>query len=634
MVETRLTLEPEVQEIFKCIDGRQNFLLSGGAGSGKTHSLVQVIKQVILENPTSQIACMTYTNSAVREIDERIGHKNLKVSTIHEFLWNSIKHFQKEIKLALVTLANDSDVKGISIDKTGLVSEDFFNDLENGIQYKEYLKLAEGIISHDEVLILANYMFEKYPKISDIVKDRFDFIFIDEYQDTSKEVVDILLVHLQKSKKNNIIGFFGDAMQAIYDEGIGDLDLFIGTGSGKVQEVKKDKNRRNPEMVIKLANKLRTDGITQIASVNDSAAPNITKEGEIKMGTIKFLYSEDPDLDKVRTYLSENFKWDFSNNKETKELNLTQNLIAEKAGFKTLMEIYDKDRILELKSKVVKEIREKSIIINEGVTFGEVVDQVGLPIKKGTALDKFITDNPDLYMEARNYPYAIFKKTYANKDQLVDDKKQDEKDLNKKSSKRDNLIKHLFKIQSNISLYNNKQYNQFLRVTDFKIVSTIDKVNLQKAIQELTDVGEKTIEEVIDLANERGICLADDRLNRFKDVNKYLYNRVKSVKFREFQNLFNYLEGKTPFSTQHKTKGAEFDNVFVILDNGKWNDYNFQTLFLGDGTLTVLKRTQKIFYMCCTRSKENLAVFYHSPIPEVVLKAKEWFGEDNVVLLS
>ena len=35
MVEERLKLEPEVQEIFSCIDARQNFLLSGGAGSGK-----------------------------------------------------------------------------------------------------------------------------------------------------------------------------------------------------------------------------------------------------------------------------------------------------------------------------------------------------------------------------------------------------------------------------------------------------------------------------------------------------------------------------------------------------------------------------------------------------------------------
>ena len=96
MVEERLTLEPEVQEIFQCIDSKRNFLLSGGAGSGKTYSLVQVIRQVIDENPTAKVACMTYTNAAVKEIEERVNHNNLNVSTIHDFLWDNIKHFQKK----------------------------------------------------------------------------------------------------------------------------------------------------------------------------------------------------------------------------------------------------------------------------------------------------------------------------------------------------------------------------------------------------------------------------------------------------------------------------------------------------------------------------------------------------------
>ncbi len=45
----RITLETEVQEILNHIDNGDNFLLSGGAGSGKTYSLVQVIRQVIEE---------------------------------------------------------------------------------------------------------------------------------------------------------------------------------------------------------------------------------------------------------------------------------------------------------------------------------------------------------------------------------------------------------------------------------------------------------------------------------------------------------------------------------------------------------------------------------------------------------
>jgi DNA helicase-2/ATP-dependent DNA helicase PcrA len=110
-----------------------------------------------------------------------------------------------------------------------------------------------------------------------------------------------------------------------------------------------------------------------------------------------------------------------------------------------------------------------------------------------------------------------------------------------------------------------------------------------------------------------------------------LYNRVKDVKYREFQKLYEYLEGQTPFSTQHKTKGAEFNNVLVILDNGGWNNYNFENLFLETGSASVLERTRKIFYVCCTRAKENLAVFFHCPDPKVIAKAKLWFGDRNVI---
>ena len=90
---------------------------------------------------------------------------------------------------------------------------------------------------------------------------------------------------------------------------------------------------------------------------------------------------------------------------------------------------------------------------------------------------------------------------------------------------------------------------------------------------------------------------------------------------KEFQELYQYLEGSTPFSTQHKTKGAEFNNVLVILDNGDWNKYNFEYLFTDSGTDSVRERTQKIFYVCCTRARENLAVYYHDPAPIVILKA-------------
>lgn len=640
MVEERLNLELEVQEIFQSIDAGRNFLLSGGAGSGKTYSLVSVIRQAILENPTAKVACMTYTNAAVKEIEERVNHKNLNVSTIHDFLWDNIKHFQKELKVAIIALANDEEVSRISIDDANPIPNTYYEGLEDGIQYKEYVRLRDGIISHDELLLVANYLFDKYPKLSSIVKDKFQFIFIDEYQDTSKAVVDTFLTHFKKSERKNIIGFFGDAMQSIYEDGIGNLDEYKGQDADKVKEIPKKQNRRNPQLVINLANKLRTDGIIQEPSI-DINAPNMV-EGIVKQGTVLFLYSTDGNIEKVEKSLGENYGWDFNNTKQTKELNLTHNLIASKAGFRELMDIYDSDPIIGLKTDILNKIKDNKknnrpeIAIDDNDTFDVVVDKFQLKnIQRNLKKDILLADpiKAELYNQLKDKLFSEVRKIYMNKDALTDDKKQDKDDENKKGSKRDNLIKHLFKIQNSISLYKNKQYNEFLRVTDYRIHirSIANKRLLKENIDNLINVGEKTIEEVITDAHEKGISLIDDRLLVFKEKNQYLYNRVKDVKFNEFQKLYEYLEGQTPFSTQHKTKGAEFDNVLVILDNGGWNNYNFEKMFLGTATPSVLERTQKLFYVCCTRAKENLAVFFHNPDAQVIAKANGWFGNDNVI---
>lgn len=628
----------ELEQILQHIENGDNFLLSGGAGSGKTYSLVQVINEVIKKYPAEKVFCMTYTNVAVKEIAERVNHKNLKVATIHDFLWDSIKHFQKEIKASLIALANDEN-SNIKIENDNEpVPENYFDDIEQ-IQYKEFLKIKDGIISHDEIILLSEHMFKTSKKLSDILKDKYKFIFVDEYQDTHKEVVDILLVHLQQSTRKNIIGFFGDAMQSIYENGVEDINLYIS--DNLLQEVLKQQNRRSPRLVIELANRLRTDSLTQEPS-EDETAPNMLN-GTVKEGNIKFIYSDNPDLDRVRAYLSDNYDWDFRDSKNIKELNLTHNLIAGKAGFENLMGIYNGDQILKYRDRIKSFVKDNDIQENfTDKTFGEVVEflqngktgRVLNQVSPTNGMQTFIDENLGLYEYALQYDYMKLLKIYIDKEQFLDDKKQNEDDEKKKGSKRDNLIKHLFKIQSAISLYQANKYNEFLKVTDYKIHTIQDKRNLKQKIEALVNVGEKTIEEIIDEANSYGICKKDDKLNQFIVNKAYIYNRVKEVKFSEFQKLFEYLEGKTPFTTQHKTKGDEFDNVLVILDNGKWTQYNFENLFLENGNESVLNRTKKLFYVCCTRAKENLVVFYHNPSNEVVEKAKEWFSEENVVKIG
>lgn len=625
----------ETIEILEATSQNKNFLLSGGAGSGKTYSLVETISALTNQQPLAQIACITYTNAATQEIEHRAGHENLHVSTIHDFLWSNIKNFQREMKAALIELINDEEQNFFKlIDSEGKPEK--ITSIEGEIQYKDYLKLRSGIISHDQVPILANALFSKHPKLCRILNDKFKFILVDEYQDTNRLVIDILLQHLSCTSRRNIVGFFGDAMQSIYDYGIGDLNDFKGSGKNKVTEIKKEQNRRNPLSIIKLANRFRTDGLVQTPS-NDESAPNMDN-GKPIIGSAKFLYSSNLDVQAARDYLN----WE-KYTSQTKELNLTHNLIATKAGFPELMRIYDSDKILEY----VKRIREyialdgKDYLIGEK-KFVQVIQELQAS-KTGKTLEKvtptksqadYIAKHPEVYQAALSTPFTTLSSIYVEKDMLIDDQKADQSILGGGGTTRDHLIKHLYRIQSLIQLYRLGNYNDFLRSTDYKINSHAKKIQIKKDIEELSQASEKSIEEIIELAHAKGLVRKDDRLLEFKHTKGYIYDQVCKVRFKEFQNLFGYIDGQTPFSTKHKTKGREYDNVLVVLDNGKWNKYNFEAFFTGNGKDTVIERTSKLIYVCCTRARRELAFFYPQPTLEVVNQAKLLFGEGNVINLD
>jgi len=631
MVKAELDIEnisEESKGIIDLIKEGKHFLLSGGAGSGKTYSMVEIINTILEIYPTLNIGCITYTNAAVDEIEARVESDNLYVSTIHDFLWANIKHFQLEIKETLIELINDPFQLKIKHPDGEIVDNNFFDNCK--IQYKEYLKITEGIISHDEVIVLAAKMFDKYEKLCAITKDKYPFIFVDEYQDTDPLIVETLLDYLEKSTKKNVIGFFGDAMQSIYPGSVGNLDKYTKIAKPKVIEIFKKQNRRNPQKIITLANALRNDGLIQEVS-NDLSAPNMNEDGEIKQGNIQFLYSITNKIDLVRNYL----KWDFTNSKQVKELNLTHSLISEQADFPELMRIYDKDKIGDyIRTKIRKLLEEQeSNFDTKGKTLADIIEYLNTP-KPTSGQQDYIKNYPEVYELAKSLPYDQISRLYVDKDHLLDDKKNYVDDESKPGSDRDDLIKHLFKIENCIRLYEAKLYNQFIQSTDFKLVSIEDKIRLQDAIKSFEITPNIKIGEVIDKAHELGLVIKDDKLSRFYTQKFYIYKQVCDVKYQEFQNVYEYLEGYSPFSTQHKTKGAEFPNVLVVLDNAKWTQYNFKYLFEQKGNENVKLRSEKIFYVCCTRAKENLAVFFPNPTNEAILTAKSWFGEENIINLD
>ena len=628
------TIEPVVEKVFEVIKQDQNFILEGGAGSGKTYSLISIIEKISIEEPKKSIVCITYTNNAVAEIKSRIINDNLRVSTIHEFIWHVIGNFQKELKECLVELINDDEQKlfvaPIEISGGGIISLDYFDNVR--VDYAEWysMNITENRvqISHDHLLIVAEKMFSKFKKLCDILADIANYIFVDEYQDTSPLIVKILLEHLQKSTKKNVVGFFGDSMQAIYDSGVGNIDSY------GLEKIQKNQNRRNPQKVINLANKFRSDGLVQVPS-SDVAAPNMNN-GNVIQGAVKFIYGDGINhLEYLRN--SKLFKdLEFDIPQKTKELRLTHKLNAEMAGFSRLFELYNSDLLVKLITDMKKKIN-ASEIVDKGESFEELVEEAQIVVRRGGSLIiDVVKSTPDLlaiYDEIKTFSFEeVISKSKVNKDSLLAYKFNGLSSRYEAGTDRDRILKRLDLIYELLELYKIGKHNEFLHITKFKVTSTKDKISLSKVMTEISD-DDITVGKVIELAEENGLISKDDLFTNFiENRGYYLWSRLKKLAFKEYINSIAYLREYVSVITQHKVKGSEYENVLVLLDNGRWNQYNFDTLFgMGSTSEKVQDRTKKLFYVAITRAMKNLIVYMPTSDSQIIEKAQDYFELDDIV---
>lgn len=627
------TLEQETLAALKCIKAGKNFILEGGAGSGKTYSLISLINALTEESPYIKIICITFTNNAAVEILSRTENKNIWVSTIHEFIWSLIRKYQNEIKNVLVELINNN-AKNFGKPKNfseNLISKKYFENLY--VDYDEYYSLIPNDknrvkISHEHILVVAEKIFKKYKKISDILKDIADCIFVDEYQDTDPLVAKILLEHLKQSNKKNVIGFFGDSMQSIYDNGVGDLNQY------KLTKIVKIQNRRNPRAIIELANKFRDDNIKQQPS-EDINAPNM-ENGAIIEGNIKFLYGNK--IDEFISIKEKNIfeSWDFSDGKQTKELRLTHKYNAEMVGFKDLYSLYNSDLIIILINNIKKKIDKENLNYNQSLE--ELALDAKLTFNKSDLLDQIKEDKiyQSIYSTLKDKPWAmVYENCRIPEKSLMSYKLNGLSGKYEANSYRDKILRRLDILEEIIGLYEANKLNDFLRITKFSIRDRNDKILLKQTVNYLINRDNKTIEEVLEFAKVKGLLKEDELFNDYiSNKGFYLWERIKKIPFKQYRNSILYLKEFSPFCTQHSVKGSEFDNVLLILESN-WNKYDFNTLF-GKGSINsnVQLRTKKLFYVCITRAKKNLIIYMPTNDNDIIIKAKEFFGENNVINIS
>lgn len=631
MVEN--VIETEVKKALECVENYNDFILTGGAGSGKTYSLISLIREVTIKYPEKNIVCITYTNNAVSEIKKRFSTDNLIVSTIHEYIWQVIKTFQNELKDTLIELIKEKH-KRFKLPE-GTTSNELTSDFfVRSIKYDEFYRLSNNIessISHDQVLILAERMFSKYIKLQDILIDSADLILIDEYQDTSELVVKIMLEHLKKSNKRNLIGFFGDSMQAIYDDGIGEIKNY------ELIKINKIQNRRNPLEVINFANQFRDDGIIQVPS-NDEKAPNM-KKGKVIEGSVKFIYGDTLDLLERLKNTQIFSSWNFNSGKTTKELRLVHRVNAEAAGFEGLYGLYNNDSIIELLTKIKGKIKKGDIVVKDDSTFEEMVIESNITKGKSPnqrALVEIIKENSSLkpyYEDMRHRLWSDIQNQSIYSDSLLAYQFNNSNNAYESTSNRDKILIKLDEIYKVLDLYKKKKYNSLLRILKRPINSLKDKKDLKKDLEFFGELQNKTIGEVIEIGSSKLNIQLDDSFNDFiTQKGEYLWNRIRSIPFNEYLRSIEYNSNFLPFATQHSIKGSEFENVLVVLDNYKWNKYNFRAVFdPSDINPSVTARTRKLFYVSITRPLKNLVIYMATDDPIIIKNAEERLGKEHVI---
>lgn len=113
--------------------------------------------------------------------------------------------------------------------------------------------------------------------------------------------------------------------------------------------------------------------------------------------------------------------------------------------------------------------------------------------------------------------------------------------------------------------------------------------------------------------------------------------KFREVSYLEIIALTKYLSGYSPFETKHGVKGAEFENVLVVIGRG-WNQYNFgEMLELASGhsvpaaRTAMFERNRNLFYVACSRPKRRLALLFTQRLSDAALaQLSAWYGPDSI----
>lgn len=293
-----------------------HFKVIAGPGAGKTRWLINHIINVAQNSSrlatARKIACITYTNVGVETIISRLGDSvdRVEVSTIHSFLY---KHVLKPFiflvkdtfginpaeldghdevmptpgllhqwKTATRQTYLEDDQKTVSAltslcwkfndqGEIELQLRDFWRGQigtynirkESYLEYKKML-WEKNLLHHDDVLYFSYILLRDHENIRRVIRSKFPYFFIDEFQDTNPiqaRIIDLL------AEKETIVGVIGDGAQSIYEFQGADVAQFNNFTLPNMQKYRIENNHRSTQEILKILNHMRRD-ITQTSPEN------------------------------------------------------------------------------------------------------------------------------------------------------------------------------------------------------------------------------------------------------------------------------------------------------------------------------------------------------------------------------
>ena len=571
-------------------------LIIAGAGAGKTKTLTTKIAFLIEEKNVDprNILAITFTNKAAKEMKDRlflqIGSlsKELQVSTFHSFGLKLLRENFEILGYDRNFVIMDSDdsltvvkkiLKDMNYDpkiynpkairnkisscKNEMMSPEVYDryavsDYEKVIKevYEKYqIKLQRNnSVDFDDLLLLPIELFKKNPEILDRYQDLYQYILIDEYQDTN-EAQYILTKMI--SEKNRMITCVGDDSQSIYS--------FRGANYKNILNFEKD--YKDAKTILLEQNYRSTSNILD-------AANQVIKNN--KMRKDKNLWTSRGEGEKIRYYRS------FNERDEAQYvIRKIKEMVNRGIEYKDMAILYRtnaQSRVLE--EEMLKENFPYKVI-------GSINFYNRKEIKDLLAYLRLIhnsKDNISLLRVINTPKRGIGLKTIENLTYKADEQYTSiyEAIDSGKELEFKNLIERLKEVSQNLTL-----------------TELIDKVlDASGMRQELESEG--SLEAEVRLEN----------LEEFKSITKTFEEREGLVSLEDFllettlvSDVEEYKDDPNRISlmTVHSVKGLEFDRVFVVgMEEGIFPHMNSLM------ESSEIEEERRLCYVAITRAKEEL----------------------------